>query len=55
MKKFKLLIFAVTFIIGSTLVYAQSVEEIIKGRKAMFSENYKNGKKNSILLRSCKK
>ena len=55
MKKFKLLIFAVTFIIGSTLVYAQSVEEIIKGRKAMFSENYQNGKKISILLKSGKK
>ena len=33
----------------------QSVEEIIKGRKAMFSENYQNGKKISILLRSGKK
>jgi cytochrome c556 len=55
MKKFKLLIVAFTFIFGSTLVYAQSVEEIIKGRKAMFSENYQNGKKISILLRSGKK
>ena len=33
----------------------QSVEEIIKGRKAMFSENYQNGKKISILLKSGKK
>ena len=31
---------------------AQSVEEIIKGRKAMFSENYQNAKKISILLKS---
>ena len=55
MKKFKLLIITFIFILGSTLVYAQSVEEIIKGRKAMFSENYQNGKKISILLRSGKK
>jgi len=32
----------------------QSVEEIIKGRKAMFSENYQNGKKIAILLKSKK-
>ena len=55
MKKFKLLITAFAFILGSTFVYAQSVEEIIKGRKAMFSENYQNAKKISILLRSGKK
>ena len=55
MKKFKLLITAFAFILGSTFVYAQSVEEIIKGRKAMFSENYQNGKKISILLKSGKK
>ena len=55
MKKFKLLIITFTFILGSTLVYAQSVEDIIKGRKAMFSENYQNGKKISILLKSGKK
>ena len=54
MKKFKLLIITFTFILGSTLVYAQSVEDIIKGRKAMFSENYQNGKKISILLKSKK-
>ena len=35
-------------------VNAQTVEEIIKGRKAMFSENYQNGKKISILLNSNK-
>jgi len=55
MKKFKLLIVFLTFIPGSKFVYAQSVEEIIKGRKAMFSENYQNGKKISILLKSGKK
>ena len=31
---------------------AQTVEEIIKGRKAKFSENYQNAKKISILLKS---
>ena len=46
------LIFSLSFSISS---YAnQSVEEIIKGRKAMFSENYQNGKKISILLKSKK-
>ena len=55
MKKFKLLIITFIFVFGSTFVYAQSVEEIIKGRKAMFSENYQNGKKISILLKSGKK
>ena len=55
MKKFKLIISILIFIIGSTFVYAKSVEEIIKGRKAMFSENYQNGKKISILLKSGKK
>ena len=33
---------------------AQTVEEIIKGRKAMFSENYQNAKRISILLKSKK-
>ncbi len=55
MKKFKLNIIVLIFVLGSTFVYAQSVEEIIKGRKAMFSENYQNGKKISILLKSGKK
>ena len=46
------LIFSLSF---STSSYAnQSVEEIIKGRKAMFSENYQNAKKISILLKSNK-
>ena len=42
---------------GFTLSFsanAQTVEEIIKGRKAMFSENYQNAKKISILLKSKK-
>ena len=33
---------------------AMTVEEIIKGRRAMFSENYQNAKKISILLKSKK-
>ena len=57
MKIFKTLIFAL--ILSSSLPFSsfanQSVEEIIKGRKAMFSENYQNGKKISILLKSEKK
>ena len=56
MKIFKTFIFAL--ILSSILPLAsfanQSVEEIIKGRKAMFSENYQNGKKISILLKSNK-
>ena len=55
MKKFKLLITTFAFILSSTFANAQSVEEIIKGRKAMFSENYQNGKKISIFLKSGKK
>ena len=51
-------IFFITLIFSlssHTASYAsQSVEEIIKGRKAMFSENYQNGKKISILLKSNK-
>ena len=48
-----------TFIIILSLSFsfsanAQTVEEIIKGRKAMFSENYQNGKKISILLKTNK-
>ena len=56
MKIFKTFIFAL--ILSSILPFSsfanQSVEEIIKGRKAMFSENYQNGKKISILLKSNK-
>ena len=47
-----ILIFSLSFFISS---YAnQSVEEIIKGRKAIFSENYQTAKKISILLKSKK-
>ena len=56
MKIFKTFIFAL--ILSSILPFTsfanQSVEEIIKGRKAMFSKNYQNGKKISILLKSGK-
>ena len=44
------LIFFISFFIPSHS--NQSVEEIIKGRRAMFSENYQNAKKISILLKS---
>ena len=51
-KKIFILLLLVSF---SNSSYAnQSVEEVIKGRKAMFSENYQNGKKISILLKSKK-
>ena len=57
MKIFKTFVFAL--ILSSSLPFSsfanQSIEEIIKGRKAMFSENYQNGKKISILLKSGKK
>ena len=57
MKIFKTFIFALILLLTFPfLSFAnQSVEEIIKGRKAMFSENYQNGKKISILLKSGKK
>ena len=44
-----IIIFSLTFPFSAN---AQTVEEIIKGRKAMFSENYQNAKKISILLKS---
>ena len=51
MKKFIFtLVFFMTFLTPSHSNL--SVEEIIKGRKAMFSENYQNAKKISILLKS---
>ena len=46
-----IIIFSLSFSFSAN---AQTVEEIIKGRKAMFSENYQNGKKISILLKSNK-
>ena len=56
MQKIKILkIFIIILSLSfSFSVNAQTVEEIIKGRKAMFSENYQNGKKISILLKSNK-
>tara|TARA_B100001564_G_C20145329_1_gene448491 strand:- start:14 stop:460 length:447 start_codon:yes stop_codon:yes gene_type:complete len=56
MKIIKTLIF--TFVFFISLLFNsnanQSVEEIIKGRKAMFSENYQNAKRISTLLKSGK-
>ena len=56
MKKIKTLIIIITLITSFSLPASanQTVEEIIKGRKAMFSENYQNGKKISILLKKKK-
>ena len=54
MFKIKTLVVATFILISQQLLAAQSVEEIIKGRKAMFSENYQNAKKISILLKSNK-
>ena len=52
MFKIKTIVVATFILISQQLYAAQSVEEIIKGRKAMFSENYQNAKKISILLKS---
>ena len=56
MKFIKVFIITLIFSLSlSTSSYAnQSVEEIIKGRKAMFSENYQNAKQISILLKQNK-
>ena len=54
MTKLKLIIITFAVFINFNSLNAQSVEEIIKGRKAMFSENYQTGKKISILLKSKK-
>ena len=54
MLKIKTIVVAIFILISQQLYAAQSVEEIIKGRKAMFSENYQNAKKISILLKSNK-
>ena len=56
MKVIKIFIITLTFSLSFPMsVYAnQSVEEIIKGRKAMFSENYQNAKQISILLKQKK-
>ncbi len=49
--KILIIIFSLSFSFSAN---AQNVEEIIKGRKAMFSENYQNAKRISILLKSKK-
>ena len=57
MKKIKtvILLSTLTLFLSLSVLANQNVEEIIKSRKAMFSENYQNGKKISILLKSGKK
>ena len=47
--KILIFIFSLSFPFSA---HAKTVEEIIKGRKAMFSENYQNAKKISIFLKS---
>ena len=54
MKLKKIFILFILISFSHSSYASQSVEEIIKGRKAMFSENYQNGKKISILLKSKK-
>ena len=54
MFKIKTIVVAIFILISQQLYAAQSVEEKIKGRKAMFSENYQNAKKISISLKSKK-
>jgi cytochrome c556 len=56
MRFIKVFIITLTFSLSFPMsVYAnQSVEEIIKGRKAMFSENYQNAKQISILIKQKK-
>ena len=56
MKVIKIFIITLTFSLSLSISsYAdQSVEEIIKGRKAMFSQNYQNAKQISILLKQKK-
>ena len=52
MKKIKLTILTLIFLI-STVLIAQSedsIEDIIKGRKAIFSDNYKTAKRVNILI-----
>jgi cytochrome c556 len=56
MKFIKILFIAFAFFLSFSISsYAnQSAEEIIKGRKAIFSENYQTAKEISILLKSKK-
>jgi len=52
MKKFKLTILTLIFLISTGLIAQSedSVEDIIKGRKAIFSDNYKTAKRVNILI-----
>ena len=52
MKKFKLTILTLIFSISMGLIAQSedSVEDIIKGRKAIFSDNYKTAKRVNILI-----
>ena len=54
MKKIKIFVVALISLFLCNTLMAQSIEEIIKGRKAMFSENYQNAKRISALLKSNK-
>ena len=56
MKFIKVFIITLTFSLSLSIssFANQNVEEIIKGRKAMFSENYQNAKQISILLKQNK-
>ena len=54
MKKIKIFVVALISLFLCNTLMAQSIEEIIKGRKAMFSENYQNAKRISVLLKSNK-
>jgi len=56
MKFIKVFIITLTFSLSLSIssFANQNVEEIIKGRKAMFSENYQNAKQISILLKQKK-
>ena len=52
MKKFKLTILTLIFLISTGLIAQSedSVEDIIKGRKAIFSDNYKTAKRVNNLI-----
>ena len=52
MKKFKLTILTLIFLISTGLIAQSedSIEDIIKGRKAIFSDNYKTAKRVNILI-----
>ena len=52
MKKIKLTILTLIFLISTGLIAQSedSVEDIIKGRKAIFSDNYKTAKRVNILI-----